>query len=85
VIKTTDRPVQFRRNRSFKSADCADFRRLLEAQKTNLRNLRKNQILTELNSKLRGGIAPKLKTTQLLGKIFAHGEDLKIPTEHFWM
>ena len=24
VIKTTDRPVQFRRNRSFKSADCAD-------------------------------------------------------------
>jgi hypothetical protein len=82
VIKTTDRPVQFRRNRSFKSADCADFRRLLEAQKT---NLRKNQILTELNSELRGGIAPKLKTTQLLGKIFAQGEDLKIPTEHFWM
>jgi hypothetical protein len=74
--------VQFRRNRSFKSADCADFRRLLEAQKT---NLRKNQILTELNSELRGGIAPKLKTTQLLGKIFAQGEDLKIPTEHFWM
>ena len=82
MIKTTDRPVQFRRNRSFKSAD---FRRLLEAQKTNLQNLRKNQILIELNSKLRGGIAPKLKTTQLLGKIFTEGEDLEIPTEHFWM
>jgi hypothetical protein len=82
VIKTTDRPVQFRRNRSFKSADCADCWKL---RKLICVNLRKNEILTELNSKLRGGIAPKLKTTQLLGKIFAHGEDLKIPTEHFWM
>jgi hypothetical protein len=82
VIKTTDRPVQFRRNRRFKAAG---FRRLLEAQKTNLCKSAEEKILTELNSKLRGGIAPKLKTAQFLGKIFAQGKDLEIPTEHFWM